>query len=161
MSADDATAAAGAREAAPSSALAAIRKQREEKLEKLWIDLPVPRYEDPELFVRYKPVDDGRATRINKEFDKSKDPERQVVANAKLLAECCLGVFTDPESDPETWPRFDDDLADALGLPTGVSAVAVVRGLFFTDGDVNRTSQTLQQWSGYSLEVVEERAAGN
>ncbi len=164
----------GERPAAPTSALTGLRARRQQVVAALYVDYAVPRY-DPPIFVRFRPISDARMTAINKQADKSKDPEKQVVANAVALAECCVGVFEqvtedgetrqvsvdhdNPSTDPEDWPRFDQRLAELLGLDTSgpLKAADVVRGLYATDGDVLATAGKVAEWSGYSLQGVEER----
>lgn len=157
------------RPAASSSPLADIRARRAEAVKQLHVDLLVPRYGIP-LYVRYKPAPEHRVNAINKANEKSKDPERNIVANAAILADCCLGVFavvqrdgqevkvsvddTDPDGE---WPKFDSRLAEALGFPDITRASDVVRKLYLTDGDVLATATKLADWSGYSLTGVEER----
>lgn len=153
--------------AAPSSVLTGLRERRQQVVNKLFIDLVVPRY-DPPIWVRFGPISDTRVGAINKQAEKSKDPEKNVVANAVGLADVCLGVFevidgekvsVDPDDrdpDPANWPKFDDRLAGLLGLPGTKKAADVVRGLYLTDGDIIATSSKVAEWSGYSLDGVEE-----
>lgn len=161
------TDAPGQRPAAPTSALAGIRDRRQKVVAELFTDLEVPRY-DPPIYVRFGPIPDTRIEALNKQTAKSKDPAKNVVANAVALAEVCLGVFevidgekvsVDPEnrsSDPGDWPRFNDHLAALLGLEGATKAADVVRGLYATDGDLLSTSGRVTEWSGYSLDGVDE-----
>lgn len=150
--------------AAPSSQLSRLRDRRQKVVDALQIDYAVPRY-DPPIWVRFRPVGDGEASRINKSIEKSKDDEVNVIANAKILANACLGVFEiidgkevslDPEN-PDELTKFDERLARELGLPESARGVDVVRALYATDGDVIATAQRLSEFSGYSLANVEER----
>lgn len=160
------TGAPGERAAAPSSQLAGLRARRQQVVDKLYTDLAVPRY-DPAVFVRFSPIADHKVNAINKQAGKSKDPERDVVANAKALADVCVGVFEvidgeevsiDPDDRHGDWPKFDARLAELLGMSGDASnASTVVRGLYFTDGDIMSTAQKVAEWSGYSLNGVEER----
>lgn len=168
----------GERAAAPTSALTNLRQRREKAVKRLWVDLKVPRLDDdggPPVYVRYKPAPEHRVEAINKQNEKSKDREKNVIANASVLADCCLGVFAvighepdddgvdqpirvsiDDEDPHGEWPRFDEHLAQILGVPDAVRADQVVRGLYLTDGDILSTATKLAQWSGYSLNDVEE-----
>lgn len=124
----------------------------------------MPRLEPP-VYVRFAPVPHGRIEAINKRHEKSKDKDRDVIINAAVLAEACRGVYeviddqavsvddTDREGE---WPRFDDRLAELLGVEAG-KASDVVRALYLTDGDVIATATKLGEWSGYSMADLEER----
>lgn len=163
------------RPAAPGSPLFSLRAVRERRRAKLYVDLPVPRWADPvdgnpgtRLFVRFGPVSQSRVERLSKMTEKSRDPEKNVRLNASLLAEFCLGIYVlvdddgaevavgvdpsaDDASDPDQWPRFDDALAESLGLQSGLPAGDLVRATYFTDGDLMSTANRLTQWSGYVL----------
>lgn len=152
------------RPAAAGSQLASLRDRRAAAAKQLYLDLPVPRLE-PEVFVRFAPVEQAQIDRINKRHEKSKDREKTVKINAVVLAEACRGIFEvideqevsiDPADREGDWPRFDEKLADLLGLDS-TGAVDVVRGLYLTDGDVIATATKLADWSGYSITDLEER----
>lgn len=154
----------GPRPAAPGSVLASLRDRREKARQELHLDLAVPRL-DPPVYVRFAPVEQSQINRINKRHEKSKDKDRDVIINAVILAEACRGVFeviddepvsVDPDARDGDWPRFDELLADMLGLDTD-KASDVVRGLYLTDGDVIATATRLAEWSGYSIAELEER----
>jgi hypothetical protein len=152
------------RPAAPGSALSSLRARRQKAAEELHLDLAVPRL-DPPVWVRFAPVEQGLIDRANKRHEKSKAQDKNVVINAVILADACRGVFEvidgeevsidDNDRDGE-WPRFDDQLADLLGVEAG-KASDVVRALYLTDGDVIATATKLADWSGYSLADLEER----
>lgn len=158
--------------AAPGSPLFNLRATREAGRAKLFTDLPVPRWAEngTRLCVRYGPLSQGRMEALAKGAERSKDPEKAVRLNARVLAEAAQGVFVivgeDPENpgelirvgadqsspdatDPVNWPRFDDHLAASLGLQAGLPAADLVRELFFTDGDLVSTANRLVAWSGY------------
>lgn len=158
------------RPAASSSPLAGLRQRREDAVKVLHVDLPVPRYEGIDLYVRYRPVPEHRVTAITKVTEKSKDREKNIIAQATILAEVCIGVFAVVKHDGEDvevsvddddphgeWPKFDERLGKILGLEHTTRAAEVVRRLYLTDGDVLATASRLAEWSGYTLENVEER----
>jgi hypothetical protein len=156
------------RPAAVGSPLASLRARREKAVTGLHLDLAVQRL-DPPVYVRYRPVTQAEIDQSSKLFDKSKDADKNVKANAATLAKACLGVFevidgvevsVDPADRHGSWPRFDQQLGDLLGLETN-RAADIVRGLYLTDGDVIATATKLADWSGYSLSGLEEREAGN
>ncbi|MDI6911482.1 hypothetical protein [Nocardioides sp.] len=154
----------GERAAAPGSALAGLRRRREEAAAKLYLDLAVPRL-DPPVYVRYKPVDQRTLDLANKRARESKDPDRLVIANAVALSHACIGVFGEvdgqPEGNPEDWPKFDSRLRELLGLPEDASAVETVRTLYLTDGDVIAAASELAEWSGMVARRTDEEIAGN
>lgn len=152
------------RPAASGSPLSSLRARRDTARQRLHLDLEVPRM-DPPVYVRYSPLPHGRITAITKRFEKSKDADRDVLANAAILAEACQGIYevidgrevsVDDRDRDGDWPRFDDRLAELLGITAG-KASDVVRGLYLTDGDVIATASRLAEWSGYSAAELEER----
>ena len=154
--------------AAKGSALATLRDRREKAVKELKKNLEVPRL-DPPVFVRFKPIDQARLTAANKKAAASKEKDAEVIANAGILAEACLGVFevidgvevsVDPDDREGEWPRFDKKLARLLGVPAG-KASDVVRALYLTDGDIISTVSTLGVWSGYAAEQLEQDTEGN
>lgn len=153
----------GEQPAAPSSGLAGLRAQREQIKKALHLDLQVPRYTDP-VFVRYSAPSKSLIRHINDRAEKSRD--KNVLAEAMLLAECCVGVFQkdsngDPIGDPEEWPKFDAALAEYLGEPNLTRATDVVRALYLTDGDVLGHSADLSRWAGFAGAEAAEEYEGN
>ncbi|WP_156759561.1 hypothetical protein [Microbacterium karelineae] len=149
--------------AAPTSGLAALRTQRAKIKQKLHLDLLVPRYDEP-VYVRYMPPTKAQINRVSDRATKSRD--KDALAEAMLLAECCLGVFQKdddgkPIGDPDDWPKFDKDLAEYLGEPSLDRAADVVRALFFTDGDIIAQAAALTSWAGYAEAQAVEDYEGN
>jgi hypothetical protein len=138
-----------------SSPLARLLAAQQEARKTLYLDLQVPRLPYP-VFVRYAPLPQDRIEALTKKFRNVKK-DRAVLSDAALLAEACMGVFVhdedgepvsiDPDSD--VWPKFDDHLADLLGVEA-TSAADTVRALYLTDGDVISTAVRVVEWSGYS-----------
>lgn len=156
---------AGLTPAAPDSPLAGLRASRDKARQKLTTDLRVPRLE-PEVYVRYKPIPLGRINAVNTALGKSKATDKEVSANAAILADVCVGVFTvdedgEPVGDPSEWPRFDQDLAEILGVPKLNRGSAIVRELYLTDGDIVATVRKLSEWSGFAHDQLEREAEGN
>lgn len=154
----------GATQAAESSVLGGLRARRERAIQKLEIDLVVPRY-DPPIFVRFKVVSQARIDQVGKQTEKSKEKDRTVIANAILLADACVGVFEvdkdgAPVGDPAEWPCFDDQLAGILGIPW-TRAQDVVRTVYVSDGDIISTAAKLGEHSGYATEMLERDPEGN
>jgi hypothetical protein len=143
----------------PSTAILSLKARRDKIKESLYIDLQVPRWEDPEIFVRFGPIDSVRSEQAIERRRKSNTKEFGLLANADILAQCCIGVYACLDGDHDTkyslnpddpegpWTRFDPDLARNLGLITD-AAVDVVRALYYTDGDLIQAATTLVDWSG-------------
>jgi hypothetical protein len=133
--------------------LARLAEARKAALETLHLDMQVPRL-DPPVFVRVRPISASEIAAITKRFRGNKTPDAAVMHNAALLAEVCLGVFGvdehgQPVEDPQDWPRFDEQLAEILGMDGASTAVDVVRGLYLTDGDVASAADRVVEWSGF------------
>lgn len=147
------------------SILSSLKERRQQVLEEQVLRLPVPRWNDPSIVVKYKPVDhsfirqaQGRVEKANK--DRQADVE--VEANADILIRGCVGVVAvidgkeyslrpgDEDGEPTL---FDPDLAENLGVE-GIggkppTARKVLRSLFITDGDVLSAATELIKFSGY------------
>lgn len=154
-------------EAAPGSALAGLRKAREKALAGLTLDLRVPGFEDPEVFVRYRPI---KQADLDLAADRAEGlkVDAEITMNAVVLSHACLGVFAvdeagEPVGLPDSWPRFDQVLAADLGLvddgqqPT---TVEIVRALYLTDGALIHTAKALDAWSAPAIQR-REKSAGN
>lgn len=154
------------------SILGQLDKRRQQILEKEWLDLAVPRWTDPEIFVRYKPVEHEHFSRGTQRVDKAtpKDrPKVELEVNIDILVRGCIGVFAriegkdyslrpgDPHGD---WTTFDEDLAQNLGLPSGAGARQVVKGLFIIDGDIMSHGSSLGEFSGYKEAEADTAVAG-
>ena len=153
--------------AAPDSRLASLRERREQALKALHIDLPVPRL-DPPVYVRYGAVTQAQINAANKQFEKSKDRDRDVLTNATVLGHACQGVYEevdgeivsiDPEDRHGDAPRFDERLAELLGIQSN-RASDVIRALYVTDGDIIATGAKVAEFYGYTMENIEERQQG-
>lgn len=158
-------------EAAPApagSALAGLRKAREKALAQLTTDLKVPGLE-PEVYVRFRPIKQRELDLANEKAAKSKDDDRIVVANAVVLAHACVGIFGlvdgEPEGSPDSWPRFDEDLARALGMMDNGESMPpvpdIVRALYLTDGALIGTAEALNAWSAPAIARREQELSGN
>jgi hypothetical protein len=152
--------------AGASSLYAELKARREKATEELFFDYPVPKLEP--LHVRYRPMTGGevKATAKAAERNKKRD-DGEVLAQAGLLARCCLGVFDVDENgnaigDPDEWLRFGPELAEVLGVTVDRPRAAdVVRALYVRDGDITSTFNQLVVDSGYVLSELEESEAGN
>lgn len=162
--------------AARGSGLAALRGKRAKAVAELHVDLPVPRSEEAfgqRVIVRYRPFTGAEADGVRKRFRKDKRDGVDVIANSVILAKCCLGIFTEVErDDPAAWMKFDPELAellltdadgvvDQVALDKVAGADEVVRLLYVTDGDVMATASKLSEFSGFTLDELDEDHAGN
>lgn len=170
--------------AQPGSPLANLRQRRDEIAAEQVLDLPVPRWSDPELVVRYRPGEHRRMRNALDKIEKAPARERaevEVTMNTDLLIHACLGVFariggrpyvctgpdewtpipTDDEGTPvyDDWDGFSPHLAATLGAATE-SARSVVSAMFLTDGDILATAGKLMQWSGYQEAEADEAILG-
>lgn len=154
-------------EASAGSALSRIEARRRAAAQSLTLDLPVPRY-DPPIYVRVRPIEPSEVEAINKRF-KSLKTDKTVTINAAALAEVCLGLFEkdedgdlvglNEESDPSAWPRFDESLAEIVGVEAG-SAVDMVRGTYLTGYDIISAGARVLEWSGMNG-ALDEDDSGN
>lgn len=159
--------------AATDSPLAQLRAQRAALVEQLEeIHVRVPRYTNPEIWVRYQPVDPGV---VAEAADKRRKAAKHgagsksdwvVLANADLLVGACLGVYG-LQGDEEfslapgggDHTRFDKDLADGLGIEA-TRAVEVCQALFVTGADLVSHASELAERSGLDRDQFEERYRG-
>lgn len=152
-------------QAAEDSLLGDLRGDLEKAQRRLHLDLRIPRVEPP-LFVRFTPMPKSVLDKANESIRDSKDDDRVVVANAVALTHVCAGVFREgtdgrPAGNPEQWPKFDQRLAGMLGLPADCGAVAVVRKLYLTDGDVIAACADVAEWSAQTERRAQEEHEGN
>lgn len=165
-----------------------LRARREEIAARQHKDLRVPRWSNPEVWVRYRPLTWDEVRSPITKVEKAKGHARIRIehdANADILVKACLGVFfavDDVAYNPLTeepigkldsngWdvtldecPRFDPDLARVLGVPGAdegsLTARLICRELFFTDGDMMAQAGELSRWSGFTNQEVDEEFAG-
>jgi hypothetical protein len=154
------------------SVLGQLKDRREQILQKEHLDLPVPRWSDPEIIVRYKPVPHRYFAAGQKIVEKAvgKDKAKvEVNANIDILIQGCTAVIArldgqdyslhpgDPKGDFTT---FDPDLADNLGLGENATARETVMALFIVDGDIMSHAASLARFSGYREAEADEGVSG-
>ncbi len=166
----------------PRRSLAAVRQ---EIVDNLYLDLKVPRYttEDEEgksdLYVRYAPVKSARVDWSIKKRSKDEYQEHDasLLIQADILVDCCRGIFMVMDDDmsrkftvalddagntqtepTDIWPKFDHELARALGLPEHKwnLAVDICRSLYVTDGDLIDAATEVTSWSASKNERAAE-----
>jgi hypothetical protein len=147
--------------------LVSLRNRREEIVSNLFIDIKVPRWEDPEIFVRFKPVS---ATRLNSAIEKrrkQKSDDWSLLANADMLVDSCVGIYGVIDGDKDnklslrigdpngSLTKFDPELGAALGVDAQ-RAVDVCTSLYLTEGDLLEVANRLFQWSGVASDEADE-----
>lgn len=159
------------------SLLAHLKDRRAEIAQRQVLNLQVPRWDNPQIWVRYGPVDFAAADKARQQVGSTKGDKQSdaiLLANIDCLVKGCIGVYAilddvrngDDEptelslrpGDPEgSLTRFDGDLARNLGLNDQATARQVVRTLFYTDGDILGHAARLAKWSGYTSEDADEQ----
>lgn len=154
------------------SILGELKTRRDEIVHSEHLDLQVPRWNDPEIIVRYKPAPHATIRRIQERVEKAPKKERfeaEVSGNCDLLIHACDAVVAridgqdyslKPDEPKGEFTLFDADLAANLGLPEDATAREIVRTLFITDGDILSHAQSLVKWSGYRETDADERLEG-
>jgi len=151
--------------AVETTPLASLKNRRTEILNELYLDVKVPRWKDPEIFIRFKPVSATRLSKVLEKRRKAGGEDWAILANADMMIDSCIGVYAVVEGDEKLslrpndpkgdWTKFDADLGDALGVEQKL-ATAVVRGLFLTEGDLLEAANKLFAWSGISGQEADE-----
>lgn len=148
---------------ARNSILGRIKSRREEIAAAQFTDIRVPRWENPELWVRYGTLEHPF---IERTFDRARKAKKEnrgeavVNSNADILIEACIGVYAihpttnekvslSPRGEDDEWTRFDPDLGETMGLSTDATARQVLRTVYFTDGDILSAAGDVVRFSGY------------
>jgi hypothetical protein len=152
---------------APVTPLLSLKNRRSQIVDSLYIDIKVPRWDEPEIYVRFKPVSTIKLAAAVDKRRKSKDDEWSLLANADMLIASCIGIYAvldgdtdnklslDPAGPTSNWTKFDKKLAESLGIEAD-EATDVVRGLYFTEGDLIDTANRLFAWSNIANEEADE-----
>lgn len=164
------------RGAAPGSILGQLSQRRKDIIEGDFRDYRIPRWSNPSIFVRCRPLPHEVIDKARKRVERVPKAERSAAelnANADLLvhASASDGVFAmlpgdetryslNPADPTGEWTLFDADLAANLGLPEGSTARQVCRALFLADGDLMATVAELIEFSGYTTERADEEVLG-
>lgn len=152
--------------------LGSLKARRQEILNKEYLDLAVPRWTDPEIIVRYKPVDHAviRRAQMNAEnAPKKKRIETELNGNCDILIYGCVHIsarigdktYSLNPDDPEgELTQFDSALAANLGLEQNATARSTVKALFLTDGDLLQHASRVVEWSGFREDESDEELEG-
>jgi len=151
----------------PSTPLLSLRNRRTQIVNELYTDIKVPRWDEPEIYVRFKPVS---ATKLNANIEKRRKMNTgdwSYLANADMLIDSCVGIYAVVDGDHDnklslrlndpngSWTKFDHELADAVGLET-TRATDVVSALFLTEGDMIDVANKLFRWSNIANNEADE-----
>jgi len=171
MTPTDAPDDAASPDAAPDSALVALRAQRDAaKAQLAQLHIKVPRMD---LWGAYRPVDPGVVEEaIERRRRRAKtDAARQqatLLANADVLVAHCDGLYRlDADGrevglDPRKagWTQYGAALGTALGYDPGDTPVSACVGLFATAADLMTHATQLAIASGYDTAEAEVRYRG-
>lgn len=146
--------------------------ERSKKIEaELFFDLRIPRWEDPELWVKFKPASFAKLRETTERAEKAKKAaekaEITVNGHMDVLIDACVGVyalidgeqFSLGEDINGDLTRFDQNLAARFEMED-TRARAVVRELYKTDGDILGAANRLAELSGYGEQELQERTQG-
>lgn len=143
------------------SQLATLLQRRQQIADEQVLKLRIPRWDEPEIVVSYRPVDPTEFAKSLKGLEGLKEPgeiaEASLDRNADLLIKSCLGI--ESKNPDHKWEGFNEELAEALGIeiPT---ARRTCRQLFVTGGDLLATASKLCEWSGIANQTVAEGFSG-
>lgn len=156
------------------SILGSLKARREAIVKRTVLSVAVPRWENPEIVIKYKPVEHKIIRRALTLVEKAPTPQKaeaEVNGNCDVLIAGCIAVVAriddkeyslkpgDPHGEPTL---FDADLAENLGLdePGAITARKIVRALFFTEGDILGHAGQIIDFSGYRESTADEEFEG-
>lgn len=171
--------------AQPGSPLANLRARREEIASKQFDDVEVPRWNNPALVIRYKPIEHStiRAAQTRVEKAAKKDKAKvELGENLGMLARGFVGLIGVMNGTPhalvdvDTWVEMEEDheegdyfdgfaplgpeVAQTLGAAVE-TASGCLRHLFLADGDIMSHALRLGEFSGYQqANQVDEELRG-
>jgi hypothetical protein len=143
--------------------LTGLLARREELVEQATADLEVPRWDNPKLVLRVRPVEHKllrRQMERAQKVSKGAVGEVEVEANATIVAAAVDEVLIG-EGDGQARVKLYD-LKESLGFDPDekVDASRLIRTLCITDGDVMSLAQAVVEHSGYKQASVDEALAG-
>lgn len=154
-----------------------LGRRRDEIIKAQVLDIRVPRWTDPVIVVKCRPVEHPQIRGLLMRVEKAKPKDRaeaEVDANADLLIRGCIAIVAilddgkeyslrpgDPHGEPTL---FDEDLAHNFGLHDRLgrkpTARDVVRALFITDADIITAANSLAEFSGYKTQDADDELVG-
>jgi len=147
--------------------LVSLRDRRKAIIDDMFIDIKVPRWSEPEIYVRFRPIS---AVTLNKKVETRRKQGGEmwsILANADILADACIGIYGVMDGDLDNkislrdgdpkgeWTKFDGFLMEALGLEATRASDAVM-SLYLTEGDLIATANKLFEWSGIASNEADE-----
>lgn len=150
-----------------------LKAKRENLVENLYLDLKVPRWIEPEIWVRYHPLPAPQLEKQLRARSESSDDESTLNLHADILAMACEGIYATLPGHPGDkfslrlgdeygrWTKFDPDIAEnLLGVASNVSkkleASFVARKLYLTDGDLIAAANEIAEWSSQESERADK-----
>lgn len=154
------------------SILGSLKERRTQILEEQVLALAVPRWDDPKIVVKYKPVEHSLIRGVERRIDGAPKKDRakfEIEGNCDVLIRACTAVVAvldgeeyslrlgDPHGEPTI---FDRDLGANLGLDPACTAREVVKALYITDGDILAAASAVGEFSGYKNQEADEGLSG-
>ena len=155
-------------EAPAETPLIALRARRDAIVKEMYLDIPVPRWDNPYLFMRFTPVSSVKFSSVIERRRKQKGEDWGLNATADILVASCIGVYAKYEGDDNEYSlrpndstgkmtKIDTDLARALGLdPGATNSTETCRALFLAEGDLNAVADRLLKWSNIANTEADE-----
>lgn len=149
--------------------LAQLGERREQIARAQVLTVPVPRWVDPELKIRFHPVPHPILRRgqremerlVEREKDSARLARKELDINADILINACQEIVAVVDGVERTVADgFTPELAVSLGLPAEAGARATCGKLFITEADMLATARQLSDWSGYRDNSSDEELAG-
>jgi len=138
--------------------LSSLREKRNKIGSERHLELEIPGY-DGELVVRYQPIPWEEAKRITERLENSKNPRKELYAQADVLIRACEEILARVEGKlvplstvfPEVGAEpigFDARLAKALGFDVvnGSEGRSAVLGAFNNDLAVSKQQADVMEW---------------
>ena len=157
-----------------------IARRRKEIAAELFLDLPIPRWDEPQIWVRYRPMTLAELRKVVSSAEpknnqgggkpkKSSTSEAVLMANRDLVIACCMGVYAvqdgqkfslHPEGKDRPWTKFDPHLAEVLEVEGEFTARKVVDAIFHTEGDLVSHVDQLAAWTGFTRNETPDELEG-
>lgn len=157
------------------SILGNLARRLEEISGTMHLDVAVPKWTEPEIYVRYQPVDHEYLAKGRDKIQAAKKNQRgsvELQVNTDLILHAAVEVFgildgnmdkrySLREGDEDGAPTtFDEDLAEALGLDRISTGRSIVDKLFPTDGGIISHGAAIAEFSDYREAESDEAMRG-
>jgi hypothetical protein len=152
------------------SPLLNLKERRQAQKAKLIKDIRIPRWENPELWLRFRPAEPTALERFLRKRARGKDnpdPGWGIDATLDIIVDACVAVYAKyPDDETEyslkvndakgSLTRIDHEVARALGLEDVTTAAETARALFLAEGDINTVGNALLTWSNVAGSEADE-----